>query len=26
VIGYSCLYLVYLNMSWNCSRTQMAPA
>lgn len=26
VIGYSCLYLVYLHMSWNCSRNGLAAA
>ncbi|MFC0252441.1 lipopolysaccharide biosynthesis protein [Massilia consociata] len=26
VIGYSCLYLVYLHMSWQCSRNVMAAA
>lgn len=26
VIGYSCLYLVYLHMSWQCSRRLMAVA
>jgi O-antigen/teichoic acid export membrane protein len=26
VIGYSSLYLVYLHMSWNCSRNQLAAA
>lgn len=26
VIGYSCLYLVYLHMSWNCSRNRLAAA
>jgi O-antigen/teichoic acid export membrane protein len=26
VIGYSCLYLVYLHMSWQCSRNTLAAA
>ncbi len=26
VIGYCCLYLIYLHMSWQCSRNVMAPA
>ncbi|QOY96619.1 oligosaccharide flippase family protein [Massilia sp. UMI-21] len=26
VIGYCCLYLVYLHMSWQCSRTVLAAA
>jgi hypothetical protein len=26
VIGYSCLYLVYLHMSWQCSRNVKAAA
>jgi O-antigen/teichoic acid export membrane protein len=26
VIGYSSLYLIYLHMSWNCSRNQLAAA
>jgi len=26
VIGYSCLYLVYLHMSWQCSRNVLAAA